>query len=157
MEIGEERRAECRADRARSIIREASTFYYRTFKASLSNIVFAVQDGMPTISPSASLAASHSPFQLSSSHAASSISPSVRSSLRHSLDKWARSFQRNVVISILLRDDTFFTEIIDFIKSFESIVSLGNLVLKANRRSFAFSIIYTSNIKYPLAMKFPLR
>lgn len=30
-----------------SVIRENSAFYYRTFKASLSNIVFAVQDGMP--------------------------------------------------------------------------------------------------------------
>lgn len=44
VEIEEKKRA---VQTACSVIRENSAFYYRTFKASLSNIVFAVQDGMP--------------------------------------------------------------------------------------------------------------
>lgn len=47
-ESGNGRKSEPNAEKtACSVIRENSAVYYRTFKASLSNIVFAVQDGMP--------------------------------------------------------------------------------------------------------------
>lgn len=59
----------------RSVIREDSAFYYRTFKASLSNIVFAVQDVMLPFHFLPSSQPRH--FGFSSSHAASSSSRSL--------------------------------------------------------------------------------
>lgn len=71
-----------------------------TFKASLSNIVFAVQDGMPPFRFLPSSQPRH--FGFSSSHGAASLP--VRSSLRHPLDKWMRSFQSSDFNSIARGD-----------------------------------------------------